>query len=60
MKMNENVTPPPFDGGNTPEPPAPEQTTPMYGSTASGPTDTPADDSIDLNFLAHIHTGFWD
>lgn len=44
----------------SPTPPPYEDDTPMYGSTASGSTDTPAEPAIDSTFLTHIRPGFWD
>lgn len=45
--------------------PAPEateapETTPMYASTASGPTDIPAATPIDATFLSRVRHSFWD
>lgn len=47
------ITPPPFAGNDTDD-------TPMYGSAATGSTDTPAAPAIDSTFLSRISPGFWD
>ena len=55
--MEDKTTPPPFTAA-----PAPDSAdkTPMYGSTASHPTDTPAAPAVDAGFLSHISRGFWE
>ncbi|MDE6136318.1 MAG: hypothetical protein K2F97_02450 [Muribaculaceae bacterium] len=53
--MEENIpSPPPYTGADT------DDETPMYGSAATGSTDTPASPAIDSTFLSHMRPGFWD
>lgn len=44
--------------GTAPE--AQSEPTPMYASTASGPTDIPAATPIDTTFLTRVRHSFWD
>lgn len=56
-------TPPPYvpatdETPQTPQEAAPE--TPMFGSTASRPTDEEARPGIEDTFLSYVRPSFWD